>query len=156
MKRIKLEYLIFGLSLLLLAFTAGYFTGRDSRNFRASQAVTIETEFPQSTTAALPASSESADAAPSEQTSESSAEEPTADSTEEEPEAAAFPLELNRATAEELQQLPGIGPALAERIITFRSENGGFQTTEDLMLISGIGEKRYDAIKDMVIVEDPS
>jgi competence protein ComEA len=52
-------------------------------------------------------------------------------------------VDINRASAEELATIPGIGPALAGRIITYREENGGFVSTEDLQNVSGIGEKTY-------------
>lgn len=62
-------------------------------------------------------------------------------------------INLNTATAEELdQRLPGIGPALAQRIIDYRQQMGGFRTTEELQEVSGIGEKRYAEIKDLVCV----
>lgn len=63
-----------------------------------------------------------------------------------------FPLDLNTATAAELQTLPGIGPVLAERILDYRAEIGGFSTVEQLMEVRGIGEKKLDAIKDLVVV----
>ncbi|MGE5544678.1 MAG: helix-hairpin-helix domain-containing protein [Bacillota bacterium] len=62
-------------------------------------------------------------------------------------------LNLNTATAEELdQKLPGIGPALAQRIVDYRQQMGGFRSTEELREVSGIGEKRYAEIKDLVCV----
>ena len=53
------------------------------------------------------------------------------------------PIDLNRATAQELQKLPGIGPALAERIVAFRNERGRFSKPEELKEVSGIGAKTY-------------
>lgn len=50
-------------------------------------------------------------------------------------------LDLNAATAAELQELPGVGPVLAERIITAREELGGFRAVEDLAAVRGIGER---------------
>ena len=61
-------------------------------------------------------------------------------------------LDLNSATAEELQKLPGIGEKLARAIVDFREQNGTFQTVEDLLRIPGIGEKRLAAIRDLVTV----
>ena len=52
-------------------------------------------------------------------------------------------VNLNAANPEQLQRLPGVGPAMAERLIAFRKENHGFQTVEDLMQVSGIGPSRF-------------
>jgi competence protein ComEA len=60
------------------------------------------------------------------------------------------PIDINRATAEELTDLPGIGPVLAARIIAWRTEHGGFSDPSQLMEVSGIGEKRYAQLKDLV------
>ena len=62
------------------------------------------------------------------------------------------PLDLNSATAEELTVLPGIGPALAERIVAYRREHGGFNTVEELMEVSGIGEAKLAELKGRVTV----
>ncbi len=67
-----------------------------------------------------------------------------------------FPLELNRADASELEQLPGIGAALAERIVDYRSQVGGFRNREQLMEVSGIGEAKLSAVYDLVYVENES
>ena len=63
-------------------------------------------------------------------------------------------LNINTATAEELTALPGIGDALAAQIIAYREENGAFAAAEDIMKVSGIGEKRFEALRDYITVED--
>lgn len=60
-------------------------------------------------------------------------------------------VDLNTADAETLQLLPGIGPVIAERIVEYREENGGFRSPEQVKNVSGIGEKTYEKIEDMII-----
>ena len=64
--------------------------------------------------------------------------------------AASFRLDLNDATEEELEGLPGIGPVLAERILERRAELGAFRTREDVLSVSGIGEATYAAIEPYI------
>ncbi len=62
------------------------------------------------------------------------------------------PVMLNRATATELERLPGVGPATAQAIITWRTENGPFVTVEQLMDVPGIGPAKFAAMADQVVV----
>lgn len=62
-------------------------------------------------------------------------------------------VDLNTADAEELAGLEGIGPALAERIIAYREENGPFEHASDVMNVPGIGEGIFAKIKDSVTVD---
>lgn len=64
-----------------------------------------------------------------------------------------FPINVNTATARELEELPGIGPVLAEAIIATRRESGPFARAEDLKTVPGIGEKTYARIAPLVKVE---
>lgn len=59
-------------------------------------------------------------------------------------------LSINTATASDLESLPGVGPVLAERIVVFREENGGFEVVEDLLQVPGIGEAKLAAMRDRV------
>ncbi len=61
-------------------------------------------------------------------------------------------VDLNRADLTELASLPGIGPATAQAILAFREENGSFACIEDIMLVPGIKEARFNALKDLVMV----
>ena len=61
-------------------------------------------------------------------------------------------IAVNRATADELQALPGVGPVLAERIVAHRDANGRFETAEDLLDVSGIGERTLATLRDLIVV----
>lgn len=70
--------------------------------------------------------------------------------------AAAAPLlNLNTATAAQLESLPGIGKSTAERIIEYRQKSGGFKKVEELMNVRGIGEKNFLALKPLITVSVP-
>lgn len=62
-------------------------------------------------------------------------------------------VKINTATAKDFERLPGIGPALAERIVEYRDQSGDFLTTDDFKKVKGIGPKKYEAIKDYLVVE---
>lgn len=61
-------------------------------------------------------------------------------------------VDVNAATAVELQTLTGVGPVLAERIVAYREATGGFDTVEDLLDVPGIGEAKLAAMRDDIIV----
>jgi competence protein ComEA len=62
-------------------------------------------------------------------------------------------ININTATKEELQTLPGIGPVTAERIIEFRESKGSFKKIEDIMNVPRIGPKMFEQIKDKITVD---
>ena len=62
------------------------------------------------------------------------------------------PLNLNTATQEELAQLPGIGEELARRIVEYREAHGAFESTEELMEVSGIGEGKFAGLEGRITV----
>lgn len=123
--------LLVAVTLVFAGFTAGYFLGRSHGAGEIQIAVptalhpesALQTEEPQQTQA-----------------------------TEETETAVSFPIDLNTADETELTALPGIGPVLAQRILDYRKENGRFQTVEELLNVSGIGEKRLEAIWDLIII----
>ncbi|GAA3312689.1 helix-hairpin-helix domain-containing protein [Nonomuraea dietziae] len=61
-------------------------------------------------------------------------------------------LDLNTATPEQLEELPGVGEVLAARIAEFRTTHGGFRSVEQLREVSGIGDRKYAELKDKVRV----
>ena len=68
-------------------------------------------------------------------------------------------LDINTATRQQLQMLPGVGEVLAQRIIDYREENGDFESIEELMNVSGIGEAKFTAIKPRIkvsVVTEPT
>ena len=81
--------------------------------------------------------------------SKAPAPKPTATAT------AAAPVNLNTATAEQLATIPGVGPKMAERIIDYRQKSGGFKKIEDLMNVSGVGEKSFLKMKPLITVTTP-
>lgn len=62
-------------------------------------------------------------------------------------------VNINKATETELQSLPGIGASLASRIIEYRNQNGKFSKIEDIKNVNGIGDSKYDNIKDFITVK---
>ena len=62
-------------------------------------------------------------------------------------------ININKANIEELESIPGVGPSMAQKIINYRIENGNFKTIEDLKNVSGIGDKKFESMKDYVCVK---
>jgi len=63
-----------------------------------------------------------------------------------------LPIDINKADAEDFINLPGIGDKLASQIINYRNLHGDFNTAEELMNVKGVGESKFEAIKDMITV----
>jgi competence protein ComEA len=68
----------------------------------------------------------------------------------------AKPLDLNAATAAQLEQLPGVGPTIAKAIVRFREKSGPFKRVEDLLAIRGITKKRLEKLRPYVFVAPAS
>lgn len=66
------------------------------------------------------------------------------------------PVNLNTATSEELQQVPGIGPATAEKILLMRKSYGAFKSVDDLLAIKGLGKKRLEKMRKYLTVSRPA
>jgi len=64
-----------------------------------------------------------------------------------------LPININKATARELEELPGIGRGIAERIIAHREQYGGFRRAEHLMMVRGISDRKFRALQPMITVE---
>jgi len=61
-------------------------------------------------------------------------------------------IDINRASVDDLTCLPGIGPKLAQQIVAYRTKQGPFHRVEDLMIIKGIGSKKWNALRPYVCV----
>lgn len=66
--------------------------------------------------------------------------------------AAGAGVDINSAGADELNALPGVGPATAAKIIADRDANGPFKVPEDIMRVAGIGEKKFEAMRELIVV----
>ena len=61
-------------------------------------------------------------------------------------------VNINEATQTELETLPGIGPSIALKIISYRKENGNFSSIEDIKNVSGIGENKFESIRELICI----
>lgn len=61
-------------------------------------------------------------------------------------------VDINHATAAELQQLKGVGQVVSERIVTYREQSGPFKAIEEIMNVKGIGEKTFEKIKELIYI----
>ena len=127
MKKQRISILII-ITLVFAAFTLGFFLGRsrDTDTVTLSVPASMQTIPPETTI-------------PPEATTEAT-------------EAIVFPININTATEEEFMALPGIGEVLAQRILSYREENGGFETLEGLMNVEGIGEKRLEDMLELITI----
>ncbi len=153
MKLKRIEAVFIALAAAALIFCAGFFTGRGARrnvNVRLEEpsqaeepsapeepSVTREPSVPDTKT-------------PSQAEETSAPEDPSVPDASGSTETAR--ININTASAEELMLLPGIGEARARAIIDYREACGGFQSGEELMEVSGIGQKIYDGLKDCITV----
>ena len=66
---------------------------------------------------------------------------------------APFHLNINIASAAELEQLPGVGKVIAERIVSYREQYGRFRRPEELMMVNGVSDRKFREIRAMIVVE---
>jgi competence protein ComEA len=156
----RAELIVLALTLACALFTAGYFTGK------TTPAGVVTVEKLSGVSQAAPDSNSAGDAAPSPSAVISS--EPDDASTVSSPAsetsgaakasgASEMPsdglkININTATLTELDSLPGVGPVIAGNIISYRQAHGGFKTPEELLDVDGIGQKKFDALKDYITV----
>lgn len=123
----KVSVLLAVVTAMFVGFTLGLFVGRNTGSGTVTLAVS-----PQMQTAPTTAATAAAETVPEETVS--------------------FPVNINTADADTLTALPGIGQVLAERIVAYRRQNGPFRAVEEIMKVEGIGEKKAEAILELITV----
>jgi len=158
----RLEFIILGVTLAFAFFMGGFFTGRswsavnivavaasNEESYGAGITISPEVslqdnrEMQEITATPEPVSTQSPQTVPEVSRPLETAGEPRAGDGK---------ININIATQSELTDLPGIGAVLASRIVDYRRQNGDYSRIEDIRNVSGIGEKRYEAIQDKITV----
>jgi len=163
----RLEFVIIGVTLAFVFFTGGFFTGRNFNSVNitsvatqngGTSSTTGNNQLQQLGTESDPGtSSNSAGTANQTNQGQDPSEDTGNNVSVQTPESPGTPrgdgrININLASQSELTDLPGIGSVLASRIIDYRRQHGDFLRIEDLRNVSGIGEKRYEAIEDKITV----
>ena len=123
----KVSVLLAVVTVLFVGFTLGLFVGRNTGSGTVTLAVPAQMQ-----TAPTAAATAAAETVPEETVS--------------------FPVNINTADADTLTALPGIGQVLAERILAYRQQNGPFRVIEEITKVEGIGEKKAEAILELITV----
>ena len=151
MKNKGISWLIYCIMAVLCAFSLGWVLGSGGTH----ETVTVQVSSQPQETQESPAPEETQTPEAPEEIQEEAP--PELEEAEQQTQLSApteeAPLNLNTATQAELELLPGIGPVLAQAILDYRDSFGGFSTKEQLMEVSGIGEKRYAAVEALITVE---
>jgi len=175
----RLELVIIGLTLAFACFIGGYFTGRSSSTVSISPTISQQGDSTVTTAPAPPGQGQGSPGAPDSGAAQQGAEggaqgsqgatgdaQGSQGSQGEQQSAAQAPtptpvpqvrdsegrININLASRSELMDLPGIGPTLSDRIVDYRAANGFFTKIDDLRKVSGIGEKRFETIRDKITV----
>ena len=139
------------LVLMLACVAAGYFWGRATVSPGIAATVVTERSAPDQE-AALTSPIKAQEEERLEQPEVEATEQATEEKTSLEAIEKDGVVDINAASSEELETLPGIGPKLAGRIIAYREENGPFTTPEELCEVSGIGEKVLEKIRARIVI----
>ena len=123
----KVSVLLAVVTVLFVGFTLGLFVGRNSGSGTVTLAIPAQMQTAPTTAATAPTQT-----VPEETVS--------------------FPVNINTADADTLTALPGIGRVLAERIVAYRRQNGPFRAIEEITKVEGIGEKKAEAILELITV----
>jgi len=165
----RLELVIIGVTLAFACFIGGFFTGRSWSavnivpvSVQSSDADRSETILQTNVTTSQPPPGNTADkgsnnntlAPPSDivQTTQDSVQPDVSNELAGSPRSGDGRININLASQSELTDLPGIGNVLASRIVDHRRQHGDFKRIEDIRNVSGIGEKRFEAIQDKITI----
>lgn len=142
-------FVLIAILLVFASFVGGFYTGRN-QSLGSTQIFGLQPEATQPiTTGTRPVAVTTGSKTPTVPTTGPTQSQPTAPTQPTQPTAPGL-ININTATAQQLDTLPGIGPKLAQAIIDYRTEYGDFEVPEDLLHVPGIGEKKLSAIIDLI------
>ena len=156
----RLEFVIIGITLAFACFMGGFFTGR---SWSAVNIVAVATQSEESygvgvtiqPTETRPQEIPDDPATPAPEHTQPPPSDPEVNLTQESvgaPREGDGKININIASQSELTDLPGIGDVLASRIVDYRRQHGDYTRIEDIRNVSGIGEKRFEAIQNKITV----
>jgi len=148
----RLELVIIGVTLAFSCFIGGYFTGRSTSAVSVAPVISQQSEMRQIPEAPVPLVQSAEEEAVADEAAAIAGNGERTQETVGLPRNSDGRININSASRSELMDLPGIGSVLSERIVEYRRINGPFSKIEDLRNVSGIGEKRYDTVKDRITV----
>ena len=165
----RLEIVVIGVTLAFALFMGGFFTGRSwsavnivpvaasDESFNAGNTGNVTVQIPDTTSqsdsaAGVPGAANTGASQTDDTGATNETPSPAGQETIGVPRGGDGRININLASQSELTDLPGIGSVLATRIIDYRRQHGDFLKVEDLRNVSGIGEKRFEAIKDKITV----